>query len=76
MEYKYLKLPIITVEHFEEKEILSKISSDGSYLVTDGKTTQLFYIYTCEEADGTISKWTNNGIVISDNKIYDEPPIG
>ena len=74
MEYKYLKLPIVTVSNFEEDEILSKISSTGSYLVTNGKTTQLFYIYTREEVDGTISKWTNIGMAVSDDKIYDEPP--
>ena len=46
MEYKYLKLPIITVEHLYENLIYPKAEQDGAYLVTDGLTIQLWYICT------------------------------
>ena len=44
MEYKYLKIPIIEVEHFYEDVIYSQIE-EGPCLVTDGVTIQFWYIY-------------------------------
>ena len=46
MEYKYLKLPIITVEHFYENLIYPKAEQDGAYIITDGVAIQLWYICT------------------------------
>lgn len=74
MEYKYLKLPIITVEHFEEKEVLPKVNEEGFVLVTDGVTTRLWTIYTCLENGGTI-KWNGEIYGVKNCDIFNEPPI-
>ena len=77
MEYKYLKLPIITVEHFEEKEVLPKVNEEGFVLVTDGVTTQLWTLYTrLENLEnyGTI-KWHGDIYRVKNCNIFNEPPI-